>query len=122
MTSQTTDTCVSVAPYFKIHTGKSEAFKAVCVQYIALTQTELDCLYYGFSFSGDIAHCREGFKNADALLHHIQNLDAVKSEMTKHADLIKIEVHGIASELAKLKTPLAGLNPEYFELEYGFRK
>jgi hypothetical protein len=32
------------------------------------------------------------------------------------ADLIRIEVHGPAAELAKLKEPLAHLNPVWFEL------
>ena len=32
------------------------------------------------------------------------------------ADLIRIEVHGPAAELAKLKEPLAHLKPAWFEL------
>ena len=37
--------------------------------------------------------------------------------MLKVADLIRIEVHGPAEELEKLKGPLAHLNPAWFTLE-----
>jgi hypothetical protein len=37
--------------------------------------------------------------------------------MLKVADLIRIEVHGPAEELEKLKAPMAHLNPAWFTLE-----
>ena len=33
-----------------------------------------------------------------------------------------LEVHGPEEELAKLRGPLAGLKPQFFTLEYGFRR
>ena len=39
---------------------------------------------------------------------------AMLAEAMKIADLIRLELHGPASELEKLKTPLAHLNPTYF--------
>jgi hypothetical protein len=33
------------------------------------------------------------------------------------ADLIRLEVHGTAAELEKLKEPLAHLNPAWFAIE-----
>jgi len=118
----TQDTCVSVAPYFKIHYGKLASFKTICNRFVEQSATEANCLYYGFSFNGDIAHCREGFKDAQALLAHIENLKPIVGEMTKVADLIKIEIHGTETELAILREPLKGMNPDYFVLEFGFRK
>jgi len=118
----TTDVCVSVSPYFKMHSGKIDEFKRICAQFVAQSAQEPDCLYYGFSFNGDLAHCREGFKNAQALIDHVENLSPIVARMTEVSDLLKIEVHGADAELAQLRTPLAKLNPDYFVLEYGFRK
>lgn len=118
----THDTCVSVSPYFKVHDGQLDAFKTICDRFVKQSATEANCLYYGFSFNGNIAHCREGFKDAEALLAHIENLKPIVGEMTQVADLIKIEIHGIESELAQLREPLKSMNPDYFVLAFGFRK
>lgn len=116
------DTCCTVAPYFKIHEGQLAAFKTICEQFVQRSATEPGCLYYGFSFNGDIAHCREGFKDAQALLAHIENLTPIIGQMGTVSDLIKIEIHGIETELAQLREPLSNMNPDYFVLEYGFRQ
>jgi hypothetical protein len=42
--------------------------------------------------------------------------------MQKLIDIVRFEVHGPESELAKLRGPLADFKPEYFTLEYGFRR
>ena len=116
------DACCTLVPYFKIHAGQVEAFKAFGPQFIARTETEPKCLHYAFSFCGDEAHCREGYTDADALLAHLDNVGALLQEALKIADLVRLEVHGPAAELAKLQEPLKGLNPKYFELaEGGFR-
>ena len=38
------------------------------------------------------------------------------------AELTRLEVHGPEAELAQLREPLAGLDPRFFTLEYGFRR
>jgi quinol monooxygenase YgiN len=117
------DTCVSLAPYFEINPGKVEEFKAFGPKFIELTKKEKGVLYYGFSFSGQAAHCREGYKDADALLAHLKNVDATLKEALTISKITRLEVHGPAAELEKLKTPLAGLNPQYFTLATGgFRR
>lgn len=116
------DLCCSVAPYFQIHPGKAHAFRVICAKYVEWSSREPGCLYYGFSFDGDLAHCREGFENADALLAHIENLRPILHEMGEVSQLLRIEVHGPESELAKLRTPLSGMHPQWFVLEYGYRK
>jgi hypothetical protein len=42
-------------------------------------------------------------------------------EALKMADLVRLEVHAPEAELAKLKEPLADLNPQFFVLGAGFR-
>ena len=117
----TQDTCCSIAPYFKIPEGKTEEFKAICDRFTAKTKTESKCLYYGFSFYEDIAHCREAYADAESLLLHLQNVDSILKEALQVADLFRLEIHGCESELAKLREPLGAFNPEFFILEYGFR-
>src|SRR5438874_9105690 len=47
----------------------------------------------------------------------LDNVGALLAEAMKMADLTRIEVHGPAAELEKLKKPLAHLNPVWFALE-----
>lgn len=116
------DTCCTLVPYFQVHAGQLEAFKAMGPAFIARTQGEPKCLHYAFSASGDIVHCREGYTDAEGLLAHLDNVGALLGEALKIADLVRLEVHGPAAELEKLKDPLKGLNPQYFVLaEGGFR-
>ena len=118
----TQDTCCTIVPYFKVHSGKLQEFKALCQRCVEKTENEPGCLYYGFSFDGDQSHCREGYRDADAALAHVQNIGPLPTEVLKVADLTKIEIHGPEKELAKLRGPLADLKPQYFTLEYGFRR
>jgi len=54
----TKDKCCMIVPYFKISSGKLKAFKRLCEQFVEKTNKEPKCLYYGFSFYEDQAHCR----------------------------------------------------------------
>ena len=118
----TNDRCCTIVPYFNIHSGKIQQFKALCEQLVEKTKTEPGCLYYGWSFDGDQAHCREGYRDADAAIAHIQNVAELLAELVKTADVARFELHGPEAELDKLRGPFADLNPKYFKLEYGFRR
>lgn len=118
----TTDTCCSIHPYFKVNAGQLDAFRRLCERFVERTQTEPGCLYYGFSIDGDMVHCREAYKNAQALLAHLTNVDDIIAEALKISSIARVEVHGPAAELDALRGPLAELNPQFFTLEYGFRK
>ena len=115
------DKCCTIVPYFKIKDGKTKEFKKLGEQMVAKSKEEAKCLYYGFSFNGDEAHCREGYQDADGLLVHLENVGALLGEALQIADITRLEVHGPEQELAKLREPLAGLNPRFFVLEIGFR-
>ncbi len=118
----TQDTCVTIVPYFKVAEGKLEAFRALCEQFVEKTQTEAKVLYYGFSFDGDAVHCREGYADAEGLLAHLENVGQLLEEAFKIAELTRLEIHGRADELDKLRGPLADFKPQFFTLEYGFRR
>src|SRR5947207_11688271 len=79
----TQDRSVSIAPYFKIHSGKMQEVKALCERFVEKSKTEPGCLYYGFSFNGDIMFCREGYQDADAALAHLQNVGPLLAEFQK---------------------------------------
>ncbi len=118
----TQDKCCTIVPYFKISSGKLEAFKELVEKCVEQTDNESKCLYYGFSFDGDQAHCREGYEDAEGLLAHLENVGSLLEEALKIADLARLEIHGPKEELAKLREPLADLKPQFFILEYGFRR
>lgn len=116
------DTAVSFHPYFKIHHGKIPAFKELCRRFVDKTRHEAGCLYYGFTFDGDVVYCREGYLDAAALLEHVDNVGALIQEALTISDVVRLEAHGPEDELNKLREPLAGLNPQFFVLELAIRK
>ncbi len=118
----TQDKCCTIVPYFKVHEGKSEDFKALCEQFVEKTGKEPKCLYYGFSFDGDQAYCREGYEDAEGALAHLDNVGALLEEALKIADITRLEIHGPEEEVAKMREPLSELKPQFFILKYGFRR
>jgi quinol monooxygenase YgiN len=105
---------VTLHPYFKVHPGKLEAFKAGLPAFSTKTATEEKNLFYDFTVNGDEFFCREGYAGAEALLAHLENVGALLAEAFKIADLTRLEVHGPAAELDKLRGPLAHLKPQWF--------
>jgi len=120
----TEDQCVTIHPYFDVKEGEQENVRAYLEKFVELTKSEQDCLYYGFSFSGNQLHCREGYKNGAGALAHLENVGPLLQEMlgSGKVELKDLQIHGPEKEVAKLREPLAPLNPSYWVLEYGFRK
>jgi len=108
---------VSLHPYFKVHPGKLEAVKSGFPRFVEKTATEKENLFYGFSVNGDEIFCREAYESAEGVLAHLDNIGALLAEMLTMADLVRVELHGPAEELNKLKAPLTHLNPAWFTLE-----
>ncbi len=118
----TNDKCCSIAPYFKVNKGKLVPFKRLCKEFLAQTQKEEKVLYYGFCFDGDEVHCREGYVDGDGVLVHLDNVGYIFEKALEIAELTRIEIHGPRTELGKIRGPLKDLSPQYFVLEYGFRR
>jgi quinol monooxygenase YgiN len=110
---------VSLHPYFRVRAGKLDLFKAALPAFVEKTKTEARNLFYDFTVSGNEVLCREGYTDAEGLLSHLADVDALLKEALKISELARLEVHGPAEELAKLKGPLAALNPIWFVREYG---
>ena len=113
------DTCCTLVPYFEVQEGKLDAFKALGPQFVAQTRNEPGCIHYAFSFSGNSAHCREGYDDAAAVLAHLDNVGQLLGEALKIAKIVRLEVHAPAAEVEKLRKPMASLNPQFFVLEQG---
>ena len=118
----TEDRCCTIVPYFQVPDGRMNAFKDLCQQFVAKASGEPKCLYYGFSFHGNEAHCREGYADAEGVRAHLQSVGQLLDEALKIVELTRPEIHGPEGELAKLREPLATLNPQFFILECGFRR
>ncbi|MEE9319005.1 MAG: hypothetical protein V3U76_01030 [Granulosicoccus sp.] len=116
------DTVCTLVPYFTVQDGKLDEFKALGEQMVERTRSEKDVVFYGFSFSGQLAHCREGYASADAILAHLENVDSLLKQALAIASLDKLEVHAPAAEVSKLQEPLKGLNPVFYTMENGFRR
>ena len=117
--SMNTSNIVSIHPYFKVHPGKLADFKAAMPAFVEQAQGESRNLYYEFTINGDEIFCREGYDGAEGVLTHLDNVGGLLAEALKIADLIRLEFHGPAEELEKLKGPLAHLNPAWFARECG---
>ncbi len=108
---------VSIHPYFRAHPGKAGAFRALLPAFIEKTSAEAGNLYYEFTSNGDEFFCREGYAGGEAALAHLGNVGALLEQLLTMADLLRLEIHGPADELAKMKEPLAAHNPAWFTLE-----
>jgi hypothetical protein len=115
------DTCCTLVPYFEVADEHLAAFKALGPKFVAKTRNEPGCVHYAFSFSGNSAHCREGYTDAQALLAHLQNVGELLGEALKISKIVRLEVHAPGAEIEKLRGPLASLGPVFYTLEEGIR-
>jgi quinol monooxygenase YgiN len=117
-----TQPAVSIHPYFKVHPGKLDAARALLPKFVEKTTSEPKCLYYEFTVNGDVVFCREGYVGAEGALAHLANVGEILAEMMKISDVIRLEIHGPAEELEKLRGPLAEYKPDWFVYETGLRR
>mmetsp|Transcript_44066 Transcript_44066/g.104353 ORF Transcript_44066/g.104353 Transcript_44066/m.104353 type:complete len:250 (-) Transcript_44066:176-925(-) len=116
------DSSVTLAPYFKLKDAAK--FRELWKSDFAGFKHKEDCVHYSFCFEGDArAHCREAYTSAATTLQHLGDVDAPLKAVLDPAiaDLERLEVHGPASELEKLKEALTPLGAKFFTCEWGFR-
>jgi hypothetical protein len=66
---------VSLHPYFKVHPGKLEEFKALMREFVARAASEPARLFYDFTINGDEVFCRELYEDGAGALAHLENVD-----------------------------------------------
>jgi hypothetical protein len=123
------DGTVTLAPYFKLK--NAEKFKELWKADYTKFAHKDDCVHYAFTFTDDgRAHCREAYKDAAGVIQHITDVLGVFHHNNAesgcihpdNAELEKLEIHGPAEELEKIKqSDFAKLPFEYFVTEWGFR-
>ena len=113
---------VSIHPYFKVHPEKMEEFRKLLDQFVEATAKEDGCLWYDFTMSGDVVHCREAYNGAEGLLAHADNVGSIIGEALGISDLLRLEIHATKEDIEKLKEPFAELGPEYYEFQLGIGK
>jgi quinol monooxygenase YgiN len=98
------ENCVILAPTFKIHAGKEQAFKDNGEEFYKLTKKEPAMLYYGFAYTEDgFAFCREGYVDAKGLLAHLDNVGATFGKALGMSELVMLECFAPRSELTVLQ-------------------
>lgn len=110
---------VSLHPYFKVHAGKLDAVRALLSAFVEKTRQEKNCLWYDFTLDGDTVFCREAYIGAEGVAEHLDNVGALLDEMLKNSDLVRLELHGPAAELDKLRPRCGPLNPAWFVFQCG---
>lgn len=110
---------VSIHPYFKIREGKLEEVKALLPEFVAKVESEQACLYYNFTMHADELFCREAYVGAAGALAHVENVGPELDKLFALAEISRIEIHGPAEELEKLKEPFAELHPSWWEYQVG---
>lgn len=113
---------VSIHPYFKPHEGKWDEFVGSLQAFVDQTASEDHVLCYDFTICDDTIFCREAYIGGEGALTHLENVGAMLEEALQISDLIRLEVHGSAVELDKMREPLKDLPVQWFVLETGLQK
>lgn len=116
------ETTVSIHPYFKPHEGKLEEFISGMPAFVERTSTEETCLFYDFTVCDDIVFCREAYVGGEGALAHLDNVGDLLQEALSISELLRLEIHGSATELEKMREPLKELPVDWFVLETGLKK
>mmetsp|Transcript_61399 Transcript_61399/g.193475 ORF Transcript_61399/g.193475 Transcript_61399/m.193475 type:complete len:414 (+) Transcript_61399:92-1333(+) len=116
------DTHVSVTPHYTLPEGKLEEFRGGFPEFYRMVRAGTrGCLYFGFAVSGNQVLSREGYKDAECCLAHINE---VKEQFDKAVAAageggMKLDVMGPPAELEKLKSAMDPMGAVYWELDAG---
>eukprot|EP01062_Namystynia_karyoxenos_P032006 TRINITY_DN2366_c0_g1_i2.p2 TRINITY_DN2366_c0_g1~~TRINITY_DN2366_c0_g1_i2.p2 ORF type:complete len:314 (+),score=115.72 TRINITY_DN2366_c0_g1_i2:92-943(+) len=116
------ETAISLHPYFDVPGGNIGPFGHLTSKFYTATRDEPGMHYYSFLFGHPLqdgnrtVFCREAYKDADALLAHLQNVDAILKKALEVSALGRIEAHGPPAELEKVRPALEPLGCTFWEL------
>lgn len=116
------ETTVSIHPYFNPHEGKLEEFIAGMPAFVERTSSEEACLFYDFTVCDGIVFCREAYVGGEGALAHLENVGDLLEAALGISELVRLEVHGSAAELDKMREALKELPVDWFVLETGLSK
>ena len=113
---------VSVHPYFKVHPGKVAEFQAILPDMIAKVAAEPGTLAYEIGANGDEFMFREAYDGAAGWQSHMANTDPIVARLLQVATVRRLEIHGPAQELDKLRAQVSAMNPVWYIRETGVWK
>merc|ERR1711966_87341 len=91
-TMASSDSHVTIVPYFTVPEGKMDAFKAGFADFYKHTKEGTgasgECLYYGFAQEGNKIFCREGYKSAAGVLAHLGEAKASELAQDSHVTIV----------------------------------
>ncbi|MEM9283002.1 MAG: hypothetical protein AAGA96_14335 [Verrucomicrobiota bacterium] len=116
------ETTVSIHPYFRPHEGKFDEFVASLQAFVDQTSSEEEVLFYDFTICDGVVFCREAYQGAAGALAHLENVGTMLEQALGISELLRLEVHGTAAELDKMREPLKDLPVEWFVLQTGLKK
>jgi len=116
------DTHVTIIPEFTIPDGRMEEFKTDFQKFVNATKDgegASGLFYYGLAIDGNVAYCREGFKDAESVL---RQEEVIKEKVEQNLQLVeagkvKINVVGSREELDKLTPKLQERGAILWELD-----
>ena len=116
------DTHVTILPEFTVPDGKMADFQAGFAKFYEGTMAgagAAGCLYYGFAVAGDRVYCREGYRDAESVLNHLED---VKEPLSEALTIVgesglRLYLVGPASELDKLRPKLTPIGAIFWELD-----
>ena len=113
----TTDTHVTICPYFVVPEAKLDVFTSAFPEFYAQTRAGTEsCLYYGFATCGNTVFCREGYTDAEGAMAHVGDVEATLNaavEMVGEGGL-DLSVMGPAEELEKLRPAFEPLGTRFW--------
>eukprot|EP00009_Paramoeba_aestuarina_P008601 CAMPEP_0201520698 /NCGR_PEP_ID=MMETSP0161_2-20130828/12190_1 /ASSEMBLY_ACC=CAM_ASM_000251 /TAXON_ID=180227 /ORGANISM="Neoparamoeba aestuarina, Strain SoJaBio B1-5/56/2" /LENGTH=239 /DNA_ID=CAMNT_0047919167 /DNA_START=46 /DNA_END=765 /DNA_ORIENTATION=+ len=115
------ENAVDIVPYFTVQEGKIDEFKANLPKFVAATEGEKGCYYYGFSSRENVVRCIEAYADADAVSEHIGHVGKLLDEAFKISKL-DLEFHGTQEVIDKLKPSVEKMNPRLFVMFAGYGK
>mmetsp|Transcript_149570 Transcript_149570/g.363291 ORF Transcript_149570/g.363291 Transcript_149570/m.363291 type:complete len:415 (+) Transcript_149570:62-1306(+) len=116
------DTHVSVIHSFTLAEGKLEAFRGGFPEFFKAVQAGTrGCLYFGFAVAGDRVLTREGYKDAECCLVHLNDVKEPLDKAVAAAGdgAVQLDVMGPVAELEKLKSAMDPKGAVYWELDAG---
>eukprot|EP01062_Namystynia_karyoxenos_P032005 TRINITY_DN2366_c0_g1_i1.p1 TRINITY_DN2366_c0_g1~~TRINITY_DN2366_c0_g1_i1.p1 ORF type:complete len:260 (+),score=93.20 TRINITY_DN2366_c0_g1_i1:90-869(+) len=116
------ETAISLHPYFSVPGANIGPFRDLTDKFYAATRSEPGMNFYSFLFGPPqqdgscTVFCREAYKDGEALLAHLQNVDGVLKKALELSSLARLEAHGPPAELDKVRSALEPLGCTFWEL------
>merc|ERR1719454_217587 len=112
------DTHFSIHVYADIKEGRHDDYRLAAEAAMLHIRSIPDIVYYNYSFSPDRkkVYIREGYKNAEAVLHKAENCREVVDQLMEHSVQTRLECHCTAEDWAVLGPIVEPYGAVYYEI------